>query len=211
MSSQKTEDVKIALRHANTLYQASRRIQDGTFRGRWHFSFDMYNSPRYNNFGNLRVLNDDTLSPGAVWPLHPHTQNEVVTYVAEGEFRHEDERSKGGVLHKGGVQHTTVGRGMYHSEINNRKDIPMRFIQIWYMPERLKDRLSGQRRLWIIPLRIGRWTRPRRRPASTRIQRSRNTRNRKHNNHSRRRRRIAATRSQPEQRLADSLGIHRSL
>ncbi len=97
----------------------------------------MYNSPRYNNFGNLRVLNDDTLSPGAVWPLHPHTQNEVVTYVAEGEFRHEDERGKGGVLHKGGVQHTTVGRGMYHSEINNRKDIPMRFIQIWFMPERL--------------------------------------------------------------------------
>jgi redox-sensitive bicupin YhaK (pirin superfamily) len=97
----------------------------------------MYSSPRYNNFGNLRVLNDDTLSPGAVWPLHPHTQNEVVTYVAEGEFRHEDERGKGGVLHKGGVQHTTVGRGMYHSEINNRKDIPMRFIQIWYMPEHL--------------------------------------------------------------------------
>src|SRR5207302_9363833 len=38
---------------------------------------------------------------------------------------------------KGGVQHTTVGRGMYHSEINNRKDIPVRFIQIWYIPEQL--------------------------------------------------------------------------
>ena len=69
--------------------------------------------------------------------MHPHTQNEVVTYVIEGEFRHEDERGKGGVLHKGGVQHTTVGRGMYHSEINNRRDIPMRFIQIWYNPEQL--------------------------------------------------------------------------
>jgi redox-sensitive bicupin YhaK (pirin superfamily) len=127
----------MAIRPANTLYQASGRVQDGTFRGRWHFSFDTYNSPRYNGFGNLRVLNDDTLSPGAVWPLHPHTQNEVVTYVVEGEFRHADERGKGGVLHKGGVQHTTVGRGMYHSEINNRPDIPMRFIQIWYYPEML--------------------------------------------------------------------------
>jgi redox-sensitive bicupin YhaK (pirin superfamily) len=97
----------------------------------------MYEDPEQEHFGNLRVLNDDTLSPGAVWPLHPHTQNEVVTYVAEGEFRHEDERGKGGVLHKGGVQHTTVGRGMYHSEINNRKDVSMRFIQIWYYPERL--------------------------------------------------------------------------
>jgi len=137
LSSQKTEDIKIAVRAANTLYPASGRIQNGTFRGRWHFSFDTYNSPLHNGFGNLRVLNDDTLSPGAIWPLHPHTQNEVVTYVIEGEFRHEDERGKGGVLHKGGVQHTTVGRGMYHSEINNRSDIPMRFIQIWYIPEQL--------------------------------------------------------------------------
>ncbi|HEV2119507.1 MAG TPA: pirin family protein [Candidatus Bathyarchaeia archaeon] len=137
MSSQKTENIKITVRPASTLYQASGRIQEGTFRGRWHFSFDTYNSPQYNGFGNLRVLNDDTLSPGAVWPLHPHTQNEVVTYVVEGEFRHEDERGKGGVLHNGGVQHTTVGRGMYHSEINNRRDIPMRFIQIWYYPEML--------------------------------------------------------------------------
>jgi redox-sensitive bicupin YhaK (pirin superfamily) len=34
------------------------------------------------------------------------------------------------------VQHTTVGRGMYHSEINNRPDIPMRFIQMWFIPSR---------------------------------------------------------------------------
>ena len=73
-------------------------------------------------------------SPGAVWPLHPHREIEVVTYCAEGEFRHADERGEGGVLKKGWVQHTTVGRGIWHSEINERKDIPMRFIQMWYLP-----------------------------------------------------------------------------
>jgi quercetin 2,3-dioxygenase len=83
------------------------------------------------------VLNDDTLSPGATWPLHPHRHNEVVTYVAGGEFRHEDERGLGGVLKQGGVQHTTVGRGMWHAEINNLPDQPMRFIQMWFLPERL--------------------------------------------------------------------------
>jgi len=106
----------------------------------------MYEDPKHEHFGNLRVLNDDTLSPGAVWPLHPHAQNEVVTYVAGGEFRHEDEYGKGGVLHKGGVQHTTVGRGMFHSEINNRKDVPMRFIQIWYYPEKLNLTPSVEQR-----------------------------------------------------------------
>jgi redox-sensitive bicupin YhaK (pirin superfamily) len=85
-------------------------------------------------FGSLRVFNDDTLSPGAVWPLHPHENIEVVTYCAAGEFRHADQRGKGGVLKKGWVQHTTVGSGIYHSEINNLPDQPMRFIQMWFLP-----------------------------------------------------------------------------
>jgi len=157
LSLQETEPVKIAVRKADTIYQSSGRIQSGTFKGRWHFSFDMYEDPKHEHFGNLRVLNDDTLSPGAVWPLHPHSQNEVVTYVAEGEFRHEDERGKGGVLHKGGVQHTTVGRGMYHSEINNRKDVPMRFIQIWYYPEKLNLKPSVEQREVERKERTDRW------------------------------------------------------
>jgi redox-sensitive bicupin YhaK (pirin superfamily) len=84
----------------------------------------------------LRVFNDDTLSLGAVWPLHPHRDIEVVTYCADGEFRHEDEHGKGGILKKGWVQHTTVGSGMWHSEINNRSDVPMRFIQMWFIPSK---------------------------------------------------------------------------
>ena len=125
---------EIIVRSPDSIYQAKGRIENGTFHGRWHFSFDQYYDPEYVQFGTLRVFNDDTLSPGAVWPLHPHRDNEVVTYCAEGEFRHADEHGKGGVLKKGWAQHTTVGRGMWHSEINNRKDAPMRFIQLWFIP-----------------------------------------------------------------------------
>jgi len=129
--------MSILVRQPDSIHQAQGEIQNGTFRGRWHFSFDDYTDPKFVKFGQLRVLNDDTLSPGATWPLHPHRHNEVVTYVAGGEFRHEDERGLGGVLKQGGVQHTTVGRGMWHAEINNRPDLPMRFIQMWFLPERL--------------------------------------------------------------------------
>jgi redox-sensitive bicupin YhaK (pirin superfamily) len=122
------------IRRPESIHQARGRIQKGTFQGRWHFSFDDYFDPNFMSFGPLRVFNDDTLSPGAVWPLHPHQEIEVVTYCAEGEFRHADERGEGGVLQKGWVQHTTVGRGMWHSEINNRQDVPMRFIQMWFRP-----------------------------------------------------------------------------
>lgn len=125
---------EIIIRPPETIYQIHGEIENGTFHGRWHFSFDEYTDPDYMHFGTLRVFNDDTLSPGAVWPLHPHREIEVVTYCAEGEFRHADERGKGGILRKGWVQHTTVGSGMMHSEINNSKTLPMRFIQMWFLP-----------------------------------------------------------------------------
>lgn len=124
----------IIIRPPESIYQITGSIQNGTFHGRWHFSFNGYHDPAYLSFGALEVFNDDTRSPGAIWPLHPHRDIEVVTYCADGEFRHADDNGEGGVLQKGWVQHTTVGRGMYHSEINNRADIPMRFVQIWFKP-----------------------------------------------------------------------------
>lgn len=125
----------ISIRMPESIYQAQGEIENGTFQGRWHFSFGDYYDPRYRSFGTLRVFNDDTLSPGAIWPLHPHRDIEVVTYCAEGEFRHADQGGEGGVLKKGWVQHTTVGKGLWHSEINNLPDKPMRFIQMWFLPQ----------------------------------------------------------------------------
>jgi quercetin 2,3-dioxygenase len=129
-----TANPQIIIRKPESIYQIDGEVVNGTFHGRWHFSFGDNYDPEHMQFGTLRVFNDDTLSPGAVWPLHPHNEIEVVTYCAEGEFRHEDQRGKGGVLKKGWVQHTTVGTGMQHSEINNSPDMPMRFIQMWFIP-----------------------------------------------------------------------------
>jgi len=136
----------IQVRKPEEIYQAQGKIENGTFTGRWHFSFDEYQDAEYMHFGTLRVLNDDTLSPGAVWPLHPHREIEVVTYCADGEFRHADDHGPGGVLHKGWVQHTTVGRGMWHSEINHRGDLPMRFIQMWFRPSAPRLRPSVEQK-----------------------------------------------------------------
>ena len=125
---------QLIIRTPESIYQIHGEIVNGTFNGRWHFSFGDNYDPEHMQFGTLGVFNDDTLSAGAVWPLHPHHDIEVVTYCAEGEFRHADQRGTGSVLKKGWVQHTTVGMGMSHSEINNRSDMPMRFIQMWFIP-----------------------------------------------------------------------------
>jgi redox-sensitive bicupin YhaK (pirin superfamily) len=113
-------------------------IKEDWFEGYLHFSFGVppqgYHDPDNTNFGTLRVYNVDTLVPGGVWPMHPHRDIEVITYCLDGEFQHADENGKGGILYQGDVQHTTVGRGMYHEKINHRQDIPMTFLQIWIMP-----------------------------------------------------------------------------
>jgi redox-sensitive bicupin YhaK (pirin superfamily) len=140
--SKAMSEPRIIVRHPESIYQIRGEIVNGAFHGRWHFSFGDNYDPEHMQFGILRVFNDDTLSPGAVWPLHPHHDIEVVTYCAEGEFRHADQRGKGSILRKGWVQHTTVGRGMWHSEINNRSDMPMRFIQMWFIPSE-KDLISS--------------------------------------------------------------------
>jgi quercetin 2,3-dioxygenase len=112
------------------------REEGGWFSARWHFSFDHYRDPAHDGFGAMRVFNDDRLVPGAIWPLHPHKDVEGLTYVVEGTFRHED--SVGGApgpLPAGSVQRMTLGSGAYHSEQNASADEPMRFIQIWILPD----------------------------------------------------------------------------
>jgi hypothetical protein len=110
-------------------------VDGGWFRARWHFSFDTYFDPEYVSFGTLRVFNDDRLVPGAIWPMHPHRDIEGLTYVVEGLFRHQDDvGGPPGPLPAGSVQRMTLGSGAWHSEQNASETEPMRFIQMWIMP-----------------------------------------------------------------------------
>jgi quercetin 2,3-dioxygenase len=113
-----------------------RDVSGGWFRARWHFSFDDYEDPENDSFGAMRVLNDDRLVPGAVWPLHPHRDVEGLTYVVEGLFGHQDNVGGAfGPLPAGSVQRMTLGSGAWHSEQNASKTEGMRFIQIWILPD----------------------------------------------------------------------------
>ena len=111
-------------------------IEGGWFRARWHFSFDQYVDPDNDSFGAMRVFNDDRLTPGAIWPMHPHRDVEGITYVVEGSFGHEDNVGGDyGPLPAGSIQRMTLGSGALHSEQNASETEPMRFIQIWILPD----------------------------------------------------------------------------
>jgi len=122
----------IIVRRDADIYQKS----GGWFLARWHFSFDDYSDPDNDSFGAMRVFNDDRLVPGAVWPLHPHRDVEGLTYVVEGTFGHQDNVGGAfGPLSAGSVQRMTLGSGALHSELNASQTEPMRFIQIWILPD----------------------------------------------------------------------------
>ncbi len=122
----------LEVRRADEIYEK----EGGWFNARWHFSFDDYRDPEYDHIGPLRVFNDDRLVAGAIWPMHPHRDVEGLTYVVEGSFGHEDNVGGDyGPLPAGSVQRMTLGSGALHSEQNASAAEPMRFIQIWILPE----------------------------------------------------------------------------
>ena len=132
--------------------------QGGWFRARWHFSFDDYRDPKNDSFGAMRVFNDDRLIPGAVWPLHPHRDVEGLTYVVEGSFGHQDNvGGPYGPLPAGSVQRMTLGSGALHSELNASATEPMRFIQIWILPDTPGLRPGVEQRVFTREDRTNRW------------------------------------------------------
>ena len=128
------------------------------YEARWHFSFGPYRDPDWNGVGPLRVLNDDLLVPGGVWPMHPHRDVESLTYVVDGRFGHDDSLGNQGELGPGGVQVMSFSsKGAQHSERNNDADRTLRFLQFWILPDRADIENRVQQMQTTEADRIDRW------------------------------------------------------
>jgi len=74
---------------------------------------------------------DDADDYSGGFPPHPHRGFETVTYMLEGQMRHEDHLGNVGRLVSGGVQWMTAGRGVIHSEMPEQESGRMRGFQLW--------------------------------------------------------------------------------
>jgi redox-sensitive bicupin YhaK (pirin superfamily) len=121
------------------------------------FSFADYYDPDNMNWGALRVFNDDRVAPGTGFPMHPHRDMEILTYVFSGELKHEDSMGNRGVVKPGGVQFMSAGTGVRHSEENASSDAELHFAQMWVLPGKKGTPPTYGQRDFTIEDRRNRW------------------------------------------------------
>lgn len=99
------------------------------------FSFADFYDPNNIQFGPLRVFNDDYIAAKSGFPMHPHSDMEIVTIVVKGEITHKDSIGNEKTISAGEVQRMTAGTGLTHSEHNNTNE-ELHLYQLWFFPNR---------------------------------------------------------------------------
>lgn len=74
---------------------------------------------------------------------HPHRGFETVTFILAGNLLHKDSGGYESLIHAGGVQWMTAGRGLIHAEVSSEEfkasGGPVEILQLWVnLPARLK-------------------------------------------------------------------------
>jgi quercetin 2,3-dioxygenase len=118
----------------------------GWLDSRHTFSFGEYHDPEHMGFRTLRVINDDRVLGGAGFGRHPHRDMEIFSYVLSGKLSHEDSLGTGATVGAGEVQKMSAGTGILHSEFNPSPTDPLRFLQVWILPDRRGLRPSYEQR-----------------------------------------------------------------
>ena len=120
----------LKIRKSNERFKSNRSWLDS----KHSFSFAEHTDPIWDNFGKIRVINEDIISPNSGFNTHSHSNMEIVTIVIKGEITHRDSLNNLGIIHEDEVQIMSAGTGITHSE-KNEKNTYCKLFQIWIYPD----------------------------------------------------------------------------
>lgn len=129
----------------------------GWLHSRHSFSFGRYFDPSNVGYRALRVINDDVVAPGGGFGEHGHDNMEILTWVLDGALRHGDSLGHMQRLTPGEPQVMTAGAGIRHSEMNDSRQEPVHFLQVWIEPATTDAKPRYEQRAFDASGRANRW------------------------------------------------------
>ncbi len=140
------------------IHKANERgnVNHGWLKANHSFSFANYYDPNKEQFGALRVLNDDVVEAGYGFGMHPHNNMEIVTIPLKGTLKHKDSTGNEGLIKAGDVQIMSAGKGIMHSE-HATADEDVNLFQIWVFPKVINIEPRYDQRTFDINDRTNKW------------------------------------------------------
>lgn len=83
------------------------------------------------------MINDDHVEGGMGFGDHSHANMEIISIPLSGRLRHGDSMGNYGTIRSGEIQVMSAGTGVVHSEMNDDDENPVKFLQIWVVPNKM--------------------------------------------------------------------------
>ncbi len=97
---------------------------------------------RERGLGTLGAFDHSTLDPGFVIPMHPHRNDEILSYMRRGTMYHRDSEGIRMPIHAHNMMMMNAGREIFHEETLPADADPVDMLQVFFRPR--KDDLEPQ-------------------------------------------------------------------
>ena len=109
----------------------------GTFRIRLNFPGRAVPGHDDHGYGPLATVVESFMDPDTLIPMHPHRNEEIVSWVPAGVMRHDDREGNDLVTDPETLLVMNAGSGFWHAERTLAEDPPLRMLQIFVRPHSL--------------------------------------------------------------------------
>lgn len=123
--------------HLHTLPPSTVTQNQGKFRICFNFPGRAVPGHDDHGYGPLATVVESFLDPGTHIAMHPHRNEEIISWVPNGVMRHSDRDGNDLVTAPSNLMVMNAGSGFWHAEETHDSDPPLRMLQIFVRPHSL--------------------------------------------------------------------------